>query len=86
MAPPSSANFDMLFDFIFFGCPLVLAICLGAHAMREEDVQFWRPSFSFFAYCAFYLAGGREVLLYLTCACMVGGVPGHPTSLGSRPS
>jgi len=68
-----AADKIMLFDFIFFGCPLTLAICLAALAIREEDMQFWRPSFSFFAYCAFYLAGGREVLLYLTVGLMIGG-------------
>ncbi len=66
-------NPDMLFDIFFFGCPLALAICLAAHAIREEDVQYWRPAFSFFAYCAFYLAGGREVLLFLTVSMMTGG-------------
>jgi hypothetical protein len=63
----------MLFDVVFFGCPLVLAVCLGGIAIREEDVQYWRPAFSFLAYCAFYLAGGREVLLFLTVAAMTGG-------------
>jgi hypothetical protein len=64
----------MLFDVIFFGCPVALSICLGAHAVREADKRFWLPAFSFFAYCMFYLAGGRDVLLYLTCALvMMGG-------------
>ncbi len=63
----------MIFDVVFFGLPLILGICLAAHAVREEEVQYWRPAFSFFAYCAFYLAGGRDVLLYLTCALMIGG-------------
>lgn len=62
----------MLFDVVFFGLPLILGSCLAVHAVREEDIQFWRPAFSFFAYCAFYLAGGREVLLYLTVGLMVG--------------
>jgi hypothetical protein len=64
----------MLFDVVFFGCPLALAICMGAHAIREADKRFWMPGFSFLAYCLFYLAGGRDVLLYLTCALtMMGG-------------
>lgn len=63
----------MLFDVVFFGLPLVFAVCLGGHAIREEDAKFWRPAFSFIAYCAFYLVGGREVLLYIICVFMMGG-------------
>ena len=63
----------MLFDVVFFGCPLVLSVCLAAHAVRDQEAAFWRPSFAFFAYCAFYLAGGRDVLLYLTVCVMMGG-------------
>ena len=63
----------MLFDVFFFGFPIIFGLCLGAHAVREEDARFWRPAFSFFAYCAFYLAGGRDVILYILCWFMVGG-------------
>ena len=63
----------MLFDVFFLGFPLAIAICLGAHAVREAQVKFWHPAFALIAYCAFYLAGGREVLLYLTVAMMMGG-------------
>ncbi|HEY9777389.1 MAG TPA: hypothetical protein V6C81_26740 [Planktothrix sp.] len=66
----------MLFDVLFFGCPLVLGVCLGAHAVREQQTRFLRPSFCFMAYCAFYLFGGREVLLYLTCCLLMGGAWG----------
>jgi hypothetical protein len=67
----------MLFDVIFFGFPVALSICLGAHAVRESDKRFFLPAFSFFAYCLFYLAGGRDVLLYLTTALiMMGGWAG----------
>ncbi|MBU6453121.1 MAG: hypothetical protein KGS72_15165 [Cyanobacteria bacterium REEB67] len=67
----------MLFDVIFFGFPIALSLCLGAHAVREADKRFFLPAFSFFAYCVFYLAGGRDVLLYLTTALiMMGGVAG----------
>lgn len=62
----------MLFDLIFFGFPLVLAVCLGVHAVRDQNPQFWLPTCSFSAYCLFYLVGGREVLLYLTVALMIG--------------
>ena len=55
----------MIFDLAFFGGPFILGICLAAHAVREGDSRFWMAAFSYFAYCAFYLAGGREVLLYL---------------------
>lgn len=63
----------MLFDVFFFGCPLALCVCLGAHAIREEDARFWRPAFSFLAYLAFYLVGGREVILYILCGMMISG-------------
>jgi hypothetical protein len=66
----------MVFDVFFFGLPLVLGLCLGAHAIREQETRFWRPSFCFIAYCAFYLFGGREVLLYLVCVMMIGGAWG----------
>jgi hypothetical protein len=63
----------MLFDVVFFGLPLVLAVCLGVHAVREQSAEFWRPCCSFIAYCGFYLVGGREVLLYLVCGVIMGG-------------
>jgi hypothetical protein len=63
----------MMYDVFFFGMPLVLAVCFGAHAVRDQNASFWRPSFACFAYCAFYLAGGRDVLLYLTVCIMMGG-------------
>ncbi|CAN5136436.1 hypothetical protein BH10CYA1_BH10CYA1_62700 [soil metagenome] len=66
-------NPPMMYDVFFFGMPLVLAFCLAVHAVREQNWSYWRPSFAFFAYCAFYLAGGRDVLLYLTVCVMMGG-------------
>jgi hypothetical protein len=63
----------MLFDVFFLGLPIVCALCLGIVAAREADMRFWTCSFSFLAYCAFYLAGGREVLLYITSAFVLGG-------------
>jgi len=71
----------MLFDVVLFGLPIALSICLAAHAVRDDDKRFWLPAFSFFAYCMFYLAGGRDVLLYLTTAlvmmsgCAISGAP-----------
>ncbi len=62
----------MLFDVFFLGFPLALALCMGAHAVREADVKFWRPAFFLTAYSAFYLVGGREVLLYMICGFMMG--------------
>ena len=62
----------MLFDVFFLGFPLAFALCLGAHAIREADVKFWRPAFFLTAYAAFYLVGGREVLLFLICGVMMG--------------
>jgi hypothetical protein len=63
----------MLIDVLFFGFPLVMGVCLGALAIRDQETRFWRPSFCFMAYCAFYLFGGREVLLYLIVCLMMGG-------------
>jgi hypothetical protein len=55
----------VLIDIFFFGLPLMGAICFAAHAVREQDERFWPPALSILAYCAFYLAGGREVIFYL---------------------
>ena len=55
----------MLIDIVFFGLPIILAICLSAHAVREGDSRFWFAAFSWIAYCTFYLAGGRAIILYL---------------------
>jgi hypothetical protein len=55
----------MLIDLVFFGLPIILAICLAAHAIREGDSRFWLAAFSWIAYCTFYLAGGRGIILYL---------------------
>jgi hypothetical protein len=63
----------MLFDVVFLGFPIALALCLGAHAIRESDSRFWRPAFCFLAYSVYYLVGGREILLYLTVALLIGG-------------
>jgi hypothetical protein len=63
----------MLFDLLFFGFPLAMGSCLVILALRDQAVRFWRPAFCFLAYCAFYLAGGREVLLYLVVMLMMGG-------------
>ncbi|HEY9870318.1 MAG TPA: hypothetical protein V6D08_14230 [Candidatus Obscuribacterales bacterium] len=74
----------MLFDVFFFGFPIAIAACLAAHGVREGAVKFWRPAIALFAYCAFYLVGGREVLLYLLVAAMMGG--GWLFSGGAAPS
>lgn len=63
----------MLFDVLFFGFPMVVVMCLAAHAVRESDPRFWLPTISTSCYCLFYLVGGREVLLYLTVTLMMGG-------------
>ena len=64
---------EMLFDLFFFGFPLAIAICMAAHGVREDEIKYWRCCFCFAAYIAFYLVGGRTVLLYLVTAMMVGG-------------
>ncbi len=64
----------MLFDIVFFALPMILAICLGAHAVRDENPRFWQPTFAIAAYCVFYLIGGREVLLYIATAIVGRGI------------
>lgn len=63
----------MLIDVCFFGIPLVISFCLAAHAVRDQEPQYWFPAFSIFAYCGFYLTGGRDVLLWLIVALLMGG-------------
>ena len=63
----------MLIDVVFFGFPLVISGCLAAHAVRDQNPRFWLPAFSMFAYCVFYLTIGREVILHLLLALMMGG-------------
>lgn len=63
----------MLIDVMFFGMPLALAICLGAHAVRDDEPKFWMPSVSMLCYCFFYLGGGREVILTLGTWLLVAG-------------
>ncbi len=63
----------MLFDILFLGFPLFAAVCLSIVAVREASPKFWQCAFSFLAYCAFYLAGGRDVLLYLVAGLFIGG-------------
>ena len=61
----------MLFDLWFLGLPIGAAICMINLAIRDGDTKFWHCAFSFTAYIAFYLAGGREVILYITCGMMI---------------
>ncbi len=63
----------MLIDIVFFGLPIVLSACLAAHAYRDQEPRYWLPAFSFFAYCVFYITGGRDVILYLIVALLMGG-------------
>lgn len=63
----------MLFDVVFFGLPAALMVCLAAHALRGDDFRFWLPAFATSSYCLFYLVGGKDVLLYLTMALLMGG-------------
>jgi hypothetical protein len=58
----------MLFDVLFFGFPLALIVILAGLAIRDEEPKFWPPAICLFAYCVFYLFGGREVLVYLSAA------------------
>lgn len=57
----------MLFDLWFLGLPIGATIALINLAIKEGDMKFWKCGLSFTAYIAFYLAGGREVILYITC-------------------
>ena len=63
----------MIFDVFFFGCPLVLCVCMVMLGLRERQAQFWRPAICLGAYCIFYLSGGREVILYLMTSLILGG-------------
>ena len=63
----------MLFDVVFLGFPVAIAICLAVTAVQHGEVKYWHPAFSLFAYSAFYLAGGREVLIYLSVGACIGG-------------
>jgi hypothetical protein len=63
----------MLFDVWFLGFPIACAICLINLAVKDGDMKFWKCAFSFVAYIAFYLAGGRDVILYITCGLLMGG-------------
>jgi hypothetical protein len=47
-------------------------MCLVNLALKEGDMKLWRCAFSFFAYSLFYLAGGREVILYICCGMLLG--------------
>jgi len=62
----------MLFDLVFLGIPIFAAICLSVVAIREAAPKFWHCAFSFLAYSAFYLAGGRDVLLYIISGMLIG--------------
>ena len=57
----------MLFDVWFLGFPIAAALCLTNLALRDGEMKYWKCAFSFTAYIAFYLAGGREVILYIFC-------------------
>jgi len=62
---------NMLFDVFFLGLPVMFAIMFGYYAVKEASIHFWRPTFCIVAYAAYYLAGGREVVLYFTTAAMM---------------
>jgi hypothetical protein len=61
----------MIFDLFFLGLPIAAAVALANLALKDGDMRFWRCSFSFIAYCAFYLAGGRDVILYIMCGMVI---------------
>jgi hypothetical protein len=61
----------MLFDLFFLGLPIGAALSLANLALRDGNMKYWQCCFSFFAYIVFYLAGGREVLLYICCGMMI---------------
>ncbi|MBY0547279.1 MAG: hypothetical protein K2W95_08285 [Candidatus Obscuribacterales bacterium] len=63
----------MLIDLFFLGFPIFAAVCLAVVAVRESSPKFWHCSFSFIAYCAFYLAGGREIILFILAGMVIGG-------------
>lgn len=62
----------MIFDVFFFGLPIAATLALANLALKDGDMKYWRCAFSFFAYNVFYLAGGRDVILYICCGMMIG--------------
>ena len=58
----------MLFDVFFIGLPVMFGLMFGYYAIKESSIRFWRPTFCMVAYAAYYMAGGREVILYFTSA------------------
>jgi hypothetical protein len=58
-------SFALIVDLVFFAIPLTIAVCLALLAMRDEEAKYWPPAISTFAYCAFYMVGGRDVIFYL---------------------
>jgi hypothetical protein len=56
----------MLFDMWFLGFPLACAICLFNLALKDGGIKYWRCAISLTAYLVFYVAGGRDTLLYIT--------------------
>ncbi len=61
----------MIFDLFFLGLPLAAAMCLANLALKDGDMKLWRCAFSFVAYSTFYLAGGRDVILYICCGMLI---------------
>lgn len=61
----------MLFDVWFLGFPIAAALCLINLAIKDSDIKLWKCAFSLTAYIVFYLAGGREIILYITCGMLL---------------
>ena len=61
----------MLFDVFFLGLPVASALIFGYYAVKDSSMHFWRPTFCLVAYTVYYIAGGREVILYFTSAAMM---------------
>ena len=61
----------MIFDLFFLGLPLGAALCLANLALKDGDMKLWRCAFALVAYSTFYLAGGRDVILYICCGMLI---------------
>jgi len=55
----------LIIDLFFFAIPLTIAVCLALLARRTEETKYWLVAITIFAYCAFYMVGGRDVIFYL---------------------
>jgi hypothetical protein len=64
----------MFFDVLFLGLPFGVGLCMAGIGYRDEEPKYVMPAICLFAYCIFYLFGGRDVVLYLVTAAIAGQI------------